>query len=400
MKHLISFTMLVVCSAAVAEGQIQSLIPARDELGRVPTVIDSVLFTGFPIDDTRNMDPDQLRAYIDFITDRSSNQQIFLRGTADAFRFRNATSDADNARRNRELAAGRAQQAFASARARNVPAQIINPPLIDQPRGRRGVYVYKVTYENADAAGAANIAGAANVGGAVNAAAQADLGVQSAVQTQTIDPITGIPNSMIRIDSIFIYTYVDSTVRTSDSIFVIGDSATTARFLAARRWRFGVGAGAQSLLTFGGGGMEFIVPTISAFAQHDDRWFVTLSGGWRPMPEITLGGRFPPNMNRAETIASLSATLFPKRDSLPGVLGVAFTIRGAWETVRREDEFLERAYGISIGPRLRLPSHLLVLGLDFQVSNESRFRGGETRWRFGIAPTLSVNHTFGRRVSR
>ncbi len=186
-------------------------------------------------------------------------------------------------------------------------------------------------------------------------------------------------DSTVTIDSVFVFVV--------DSVFVpVGDSLV--------RWRFGVGAGVSSLFVFGGGGMEFFTPvTLSVFAQHDNRWFITLAGGWRPMSEVNLGGNFPANLNRAESILSASASLYPKRS----VLGAAFTLRGAWETVRREDEYLERAYGLSLGPRLRLRSHVLVLGLDFQLVNESRFRGAETAWRFGIAPTISINHTFGRR---
>ncbi len=214
-------------------------------------------------------------------------------------------------------------------------------------------------------------------------------------------------DSIIVIDSVTVHDTL--TVRTAlDTLFVYGDTLRVygdTLFLPSTgsRWRFGVGGGFASLFTFGGGGADFIVPAASLFARHDDRWFITLTGGWNT---LFLEKRPPrdqyPELPRAESIVSLGAAFFPKRlrhpDGTPRriVGGVAFGVRGAWDVVRREDEFQQRAFGIFAGPRLRTHRFGIELALDLQVSTVNTFPDNDTHWRFGIAPSISFNRSFGR----
>jgi hypothetical protein len=82
-------------------------------------------------------------------------------------------------------------------------------------------------------------------------------------------------------------------------------------------------------------------------------------------------------------------------------------LAAAWENLRNFDAWVERAYGITVGPRLRtLGKWHVVLGLDFQVSTHNRFlgprdpsterrEGTDTTFpSFGLTPSLSLAVTF------
>ena len=93
--------------------------------------------------------------------------------------------------------------------------------------------------------------------------------------------------------------------------------------------------------------------------------------------------------SRAEALAALELAVYPTQS----LWGLAFGAQGAWETVQEDDEFLERAYGLKLGPRLRLPGNpYLEAGLDAQVSNLSQFGREGTWWEIGISPFIRFNY--------
>lgn len=166
----------------------------------------------------------------------------------------------------------------------------------------------------------------------------------------------------------------------------------------AQGWRVGVGGGLSTLFI---GGMTFVAPTATVFGAKDSRWYVSVQGGWRPMAAAGDDPLFPDQVStprpqfrpRAEGMLSAQVAYYPADSTSLGWWGVAAGVGGAWETVRELDEFLERAYGITVGPRLRwnpLRRFDVLLGVDLQAANLSEFGTPDSRWRFGIGPSATV----------
>ena len=90
-----------------------------------------------------------------------------------------------------------------------------------------------------------------------------------------------------------------------------------------------------------------------------------------------------------------------QRSSVPkaGWIGGAAGFLGAWESIPEFDEYLRRAGGITVGPRVRLgllgDRADVVLGVDFQLSNLSEFgRPGEKTLAPGLATRITFNYVF------
>ncbi len=157
-------------------------------------------------------------------------------------------------------------------------------------------------------------------------------------------------------------------------------------------WWLGVGGGLASSFV---GGMSFVVPAVAITALKDDGLYVTLTGGWRPMGPKAEDPLFPGDPrpqfdDRAEAIASLNVSLYPNDR-----WGYSFGVVGMWETVRESDFYLERAYGLTGGLRLRtINPASFVVGLDLQLSNLSEFGRSGSRWELGVGTFLTVSHVF------
>ncbi len=157
-------------------------------------------------------------------------------------------------------------------------------------------------------------------------------------------------------------------------------------------WRLGVGGGAASSFV---GGMSFAVPALVVNGRKDDGVFITLMGGWFPLDASGDDPLFPDDprpqfLDRAEAIASLSVSVYPSSDWY----GLAFGAIGAWETVRESDLYLQRAYGLTTGGRIRSRNPDFVFGLDLQFSNLSEFGRSGSRWAIGLVPSFTLSYYF------
>jgi len=296
--------------------------------------VDSTFFGPFSLGDSDGIPEAITREFDSVIASVRPSQKLFFRGTADPSGWnRNRYSQREYHRLNLSLAQARADWAIARARGSGEAMS----PFIMHPQ--RGVFVYVATYER----------------------------------------------------EVIALASVDTIVRVDSLIVTRRDTVVIAQPITSSPWRFGAGAGLATLFT---DGKKFLAPALSLVVTRADKWFVTLTGGWRPMGAAGPGALDPLNRDRAEALASLDLSVFP--DSDHPWWGLAFGVQGGWETVRELDEFLERAYGLRVGPRVRISplDHRLVFGADFQVSNISEFGVTDTKWEAGFAPSLIFNVQF------
>lgn len=136
--------------------------------------------------------------------------------------------------------------------------------------------------------------------------------------------------------------------------------------------RLGVAVGGTYLHS---NGMAFAVPTASLVFKLEPATYLLVGGGlWS---HTIANSSFP---DRAEIMVAAELAYFPD----DAWLGYALGARGAWENNLSQDKYLERAYGFTLGPRLRY-GHV-QLGVDAQLSNVDRAVGTST-WGVGVAVT-------------
>jgi hypothetical protein len=162
------------------------------------------------------------------------------------------------------------------------------------------------------------------------------------------------------------------------------------------RLRVGLQGGFMALRA---GGKTFSGAVLALVLRHRLKWHFTLMGGGRP----SASGDIQPGVGRSQSLLAGNVTYYPTDD----FWGVSAGLAAAWENLRDFDAWIERAYGITVGPRLRtLDKWHVVLGLDLSVSTYNRFLGARdpstgraegtktTFPSFGFSPSLSLAVTF------
>jgi hypothetical protein len=158
-------------------------------------------------------------------------------------------------------------------------------------------------------------------------------------------------------------------------------------------WHFGAGVSFASLNT---SGFAFRAPALELLGSRGRAWYLTLSIGYWPNGTTGADSLYPGDTgDRQQTMLALQLSHYPKAGWIGGAVGFL----GAWESVPEFDAYLNRASGITVGPRARLGLfHNLVdavLGIDFQLANLSEFgQPGENGVAPGIATRITLNHVF------
>lgn len=333
-------TALLVATPLVAQERAAGFLDFQDAIPQVRVAVsgggarvelkllrvDTLFFGPFSLGSSEDLTPGQLQTFDGLTTNLTSDQFLFIRGTADVYRWGNRYKDMESPRLNRSLAQERARW----AQVRAGTGEILRPR-IDMEPGGRGFIAYVATYE----------------------------------------PIPMEPVDLYRFAS-------EPGPGRVDTVVVIDSFPVAATgFFSDLLLGGGVGVAAMSTE-----GMDFAVPALSIMLAKADSWLLTASGGWRP-----LGSTDNLPLDRAQAILSVEMTYFAE-----WYAGPTFGLRGAWETIREADAFIERAYGFYVGNRARRGP--LMIGLDLQVSNLSRFGGDVSEWGVGVAVSANVHHMF------
>lgn len=145
--------------------------------------------------------------------------------------------------------------------------------------------------------------------------------------------------------------------------------------------KIGVGAGFTGLYTRG---MNFATPTVNLLLQKGKS--IRLVGTFGYLPGPTNYDDFGQHL---EIIMGLELAWYPKG----GWFGLATGYRGGWENVMNRDEFIERAYGLYAGPRIKL-WNVLEMGVDAQISNHTDYLSSDTWWGLGVSPNVRLSYIF------
>lgn len=192
--------------------------------------------------------------------------------------------------------------------------------------------------------------------------------------------------------------WLEQTQEIGDTVGVayIAERLSPAANFAEPDLRVGLQGGFLAIRT---GGKTFSGATLALVLRHRRKWHFTLMGGGRPAGS----GDVQPDLGRSQTLLAGNVAYYPT-DSF---WGFSAGLASAWESLRDFDAWVERAYGVTVGPRLRtLEKWHLVLGLDFQISTHNRFLGArdpstgraagtETTFpSFGFTPSLALAVSF------
>lgn len=122
-------------------------------------------------------------------------------------------------------------------------------------------------------------------------------------------------------------------------------------------------------------GMNFSAPTLGLVLKRESIK-VSLWGGLRP-----AGSRKDGLGGRTDALAGVEASW--RREHV----GLAAGLEGAWKTLNRSDEFLERAFGLYAGPQLFIGSEYdnfgFAAGVNGQILNLNKFGRTDPWWSPG-----------------
>jgi hypothetical protein len=150
-------------------------------------------------------------------------------------------------------------------------------------------------------------------------------------------------------------------------------------------FRVGLGIGFEGLYV---SDFDFNVPTAQLTVELKRKLYISFAAGYRPKDASDDPEEIPGD--RSESLIAIDLEYYPTG----WWVGLAGGYLAAYENHRQTDEFLERAYGLTVGPRLRLFDYLLVLGVDFGYFDLSRFGAEKTEREFGVAPSIRLNYMF------
>ncbi len=296
----------------------------------------SNFFQPFSLGGSLDLPGEEAEEIRDFVSSAGKNDLILIRGTAD--------DNSWQARREKEF--HRLDNSLADARANWAWEVVDRRGLICEsfPRHEsRGVFVYIVEYSLVRTSG-----------------------VDSAYVDQRID------QSEFRI-----YSDLDRVDRRVDNLEDRVNNHRDSGFY------FGGGVGFNLIKT---GDEAYPMPTASLvflIEKPENRWEVTLTGGWKPMEEDSVFGK------KSQTLAEGEISFYPR-----DLVGLAIGARGNWEVTRETDEYLSRAYGGFAGLRIQPIGQRFTIGADIQYSNQNILERDDSWWEWGFAVSARFNYIF------
>lgn len=316
----------------VVPTEIVSVDPSRGRLVQSLIAVDSFFVGDFTPGQSDTFDPEMMATFDSIVASVGENQFLFFRGTADPMGWSGHYREIENPRLNRDLADARSAWARERAGDGRLLRSVINYP-------GRGVVIYKATYQDVD-----------EVIAEVVAATPARVDTVVIIHETVIEP----------------------------HYWINPDTAQDA-------FRVSIGVGYEGLFT---DGFDFNVPTLQFALELKHRLYFAFAAGYRPK----LASDDPNEVqgDRSESLIALDVELYP----WDMWLGFGAGYLSAYENDRDTDEFLERAYGLTVGPRVRLLDYLVVLGLDFGYFDLSKYGTENLSRRFGIAPSIRLNYVF------
>jgi len=203
-----------------------------------------------------------------------------------------------------------------------------------------------------------------------------------------LHPVTNYPGRGV---IVYVATYEDVEVQLAqrarvDTTIVISHIKTTIvdTVVVPGAVRIGMGLGFEGVYTHE---FEFNLPTAQFILSVNEELYLTLTGGYRPKDP----SRFDALGDRSESIIAANLEWYMLLDDM---VAVSVGYLSAYENQRAADEFVERVYGLTIGPRLRLLDYNIVLGLDLGYFDTSKLGVTKTNRQFGLAPFVRFNYIF------